>query len=170
MIRKILSALASQLEEFLSRFHNRPEGLATAGLIGNSAEERPNKMVISLLNMERETAGGISSGVRRTEEGYARTQPPLLMNMNVMLAAVFDERQYGAALEILSDTLRFLQSTPSFQVDATPKDAFEVHEGLGDTMTADDILEGIMRITVLVAVTHPAEFIEINFQQQMQKS
>lgn len=67
MIRKILSALASQLEEFLSRFHNRPEGLATVGLIGNSTEERPNKMVISLLNMERETDGSISSGVRRTE-------------------------------------------------------------------------------------------------------
>lgn len=97
-------------------------------------------------------------------------QPPLLMNMNVMLAAVFDERQYGAALEILSDTLRFLQSTASFQVDGTPEDAFEVYVGLGDTMTADDILEGIMRITVLVAVTHPAEFIEITFQQQMQKS
>ena len=135
MIHKILITYAALLEEYLSRFHNRPEGLATAGLIGNSAEERPNKMVISLLNMERETAGGISSGVRRTEEGYARTQPPLLMNMDVMLAAVFDERQYGAVLEILSDTLRFLQSTPSFQADATPKDAFEVHVGLGDTMT-----------------------------------
>lgn len=53
---------------------------------------------------------------------------------------------------------------------ATPEDAFEVHVGLGDTMTAEDILEGVMRITVLVAVTHPAEFIEITFQQQMQKS
>lgn len=53
---------------------------------------------------------------------------------------------------------------------AYPEDAFEVHVGLGDTMTADDILEGIMRIKVLVAVTHPAEFIEITFQQQMQKS
>ena len=53
---------------------------------------------------------------------------------------------------------------------ATPDDAFEVHVGLGDTMTAEDILEGIMRITVLVATSHPAEFIEITFQQQMQKS
>ena len=53
---------------------------------------------------------------------------------------------------------------------ATPEDAFEVHIGLGDTMTAEDILDGIMRITVLVAVTHPAEFIEITFQQQAQKS
>lgn len=53
---------------------------------------------------------------------------------------------------------------------ATPEDAYSVHVGLGDTMTAEDILEGIMRITVLVAISHPAEFIEITFQQQMQKS
>jgi len=53
---------------------------------------------------------------------------------------------------------------------ATPEDAFSVHIGLGDTMTPEDILEGIMRITVLVAVVRPAEFIEITFQQQAQKS
>lgn len=53
---------------------------------------------------------------------------------------------------------------------AVPDDAFSVHVGLGETMTSEDILEGIMRITVLVAVTRPAEFIEITFQQQMQKS
>lgn len=53
---------------------------------------------------------------------------------------------------------------------ASPEDAYEVHVGLGDTMTGEDILEGIMRITVLVAITRPAEFIEITFQQQMQKS
>ena len=51
-----------------------------------------------------------------------------------------------------------------------PEDAYEVHVGLGDTMTADDMLNGIMRVTVLVAITRPAEFIEITFQQQMQKS
>ncbi|MCY4333704.1 MAG: phage tail sheath subtilisin-like domain-containing protein [Litoreibacter sp.] len=53
---------------------------------------------------------------------------------------------------------------------AVPTDAFSVHVGLGETMTPEDILEGILRITVLVAVTRPAEFIEITFQQQMQKS
>lgn len=53
---------------------------------------------------------------------------------------------------------------------ASPEDAYSVHVGLGDTMTPEDILEGIMRITVLVAISHPAEFIEITFQQQMQKS
>ena len=53
---------------------------------------------------------------------------------------------------------------------AIPDDAFSVHVGLGETMTPEDILEGILRVTVLVAISRPAEFIEITFQQQMQKS
>lgn len=53
---------------------------------------------------------------------------------------------------------------------AVPSDAFSVHVGLGETMTPEDLLEGILRVTVLVAVSRPAEFIEITFQQQMQKS
>lgn len=53
---------------------------------------------------------------------------------------------------------------------ASPEDAFSVHVGLGETMTSVDILEGVLRITVLVALIRPAEFIEITFQQQMQKS
>jgi uncharacterized protein len=53
---------------------------------------------------------------------------------------------------------------------AVPEGAFSVHVGLGDTMTPDDILEGVLRVTVLVAISRPAEFIEITFQQQMQKT
>ena len=53
---------------------------------------------------------------------------------------------------------------------ATPDDAFSVDVGLGSTMTADDVLEGRMKVIVKVAIVHPAEFIVISFQQQMQKS
>ncbi len=53
---------------------------------------------------------------------------------------------------------------------ASPADAFSVDCGLGSTMTAEDILNGFMNITVKVAVTHPAEFIIISFQQEMVKS
>ena len=53
---------------------------------------------------------------------------------------------------------------------SNPDDAYSVHVGLGETMTPEDVLEGIMRVTVLVAISRPAEFIEITFQQQMQKS
>lgn len=53
---------------------------------------------------------------------------------------------------------------------AVPADAFSVSVGLGTTMTALDILEGIMRVEVKVAISRPAEFIVITFEQQMQKS
>lgn len=51
-----------------------------------------------------------------------------------------------------------------------PSQAYEVEVGLGSTMTANDILDGVMNITVKVAVTRPAEFIVITFEQKMQES
>lgn len=51
-----------------------------------------------------------------------------------------------------------------------PADAYNVQVGLESTMTADDILNGMMRVMVLVAVSHPTEFIAISFQQEMQKA
>ena len=49
-------------------------------------------------------------------------------------------------------------------------DAFSVDVGLGTTMTSDDLLNGYLRVTVRVAVAHPAEFIVIAFQQQQATS
>jgi phage tail sheath protein FI len=37
-------------------------------------------------------------------------------------------------------------------------------------MTANDILDGMLKLTVKVAIVRPAEFIVITFQQQQQKS
>jgi phage tail sheath protein FI len=53
---------------------------------------------------------------------------------------------------------------------STPADAFSVEIGLGSTMTANDILDGMLKLTVKVAIVRPAEFIVITFQQQQQKS
>jgi uncharacterized protein len=46
--------------------------------------------------------------------------------------------------------------------------AFSVSCGLGDTMTADDILNSVLIVSVLVAVNRPAEFIVMTFQQQIE--
>jgi hypothetical protein len=55
-------------------------------------------------------------------------------------------------------------------VGPKPADAFSVSVGLGTTMTNDDIQNGRMIVAVKVALSHPAEFIEITFQQEMQKA
>ena len=51
MIRKILTYYAERLEEYLSRTHRQPEGIATVGLIGTASEETPDKLVVSLVNL-----------------------------------------------------------------------------------------------------------------------
>ncbi|PWR01047.1 hypothetical protein DKT77_19135 [Meridianimarinicoccus roseus] len=48
--------------------------------------------------------------------------------------------------------------------------AYQVLVGLGVTMTADDILNGILRVVVRVAPVRPAEFIEITFEQMLPSS
>jgi uncharacterized protein len=53
---------------------------------------------------------------------------------------------------------------------AKPEEAFNVQVGLGTTMTAQDILDGYLRVTVMIAVTHPAEFIVVTVEQELAQS
>lgn len=53
---------------------------------------------------------------------------------------------------------------------AKPEDAFFVSVGLGQTMTAQDILEGRMIVKIGYAPSRPAEFVILEFTQMQQKS
>lgn len=91
---------------------------------------------------------------------------------NACKAYVFDPNTANTWVNIKSMIANFLTGIwkRGGLAGAIPDDAFSVHVGLGETMTPEDILEGTLRVTVLVALVRPAEFIEITFQQQMQKS
>ncbi|MEI8634195.1 phage tail sheath subtilisin-like domain-containing protein [Vibrio sp. PP-XX7] len=49
---------------------------------------------------------------------------------------------------------------------ASEGEAFFVHVGLGESMTPQDILEGLMKIKIGLAASRPAEFIELTFQHK----
>lgn len=70
---------------------------------------------------------------------------------------------------MLSDFLRGIWKRGGL-AGATPEDAYEVHVGLGETMTPEDILDGKLRVRVLAALVRPGEFIEISMELQMQKA
>ncbi|MEM0995514.1 MAG: phage tail sheath C-terminal domain-containing protein [Bacteroidota bacterium] len=53
---------------------------------------------------------------------------------------------------------------------AKPDDAFFVNVGLGETMTAQDILEGRLIIEIGLAAVRPAEFIILKFSHKLQES
>ncbi len=52
----------------------------------------------------------------------------------------------------------------------TPDRAFYVNVGLGETMTAQDVLEGNMIVEIGMAVVRPAEFIVLKFSHKMQEA
>jgi len=53
---------------------------------------------------------------------------------------------------------------------ATPEQAFYVSIGLGETMSAQDILEGRMTVEIGMAAVRPAEFIVLRFSHKLQEA
>jgi hypothetical protein len=53
---------------------------------------------------------------------------------------------------------------------AKPEEAFFVNVGLGETMSADDILNGKLIVEIGMAAVRPAEFIILNFSHKLQES
>lgn len=88
MIKKILTYCAEQLNSYLGRYYHRPQGLAEVGHIGQRTGEIPNKVIVSLVNVERETAGGISNNVQTYGGSFTSSSAPFLLNLKVMFAAV----------------------------------------------------------------------------------
>jgi phage tail sheath protein FI len=87
-------------------------------------------------------------------------------------AYVFEPNDAGTWITVKSMITNFLTNLwkQGALAGAVPEQAFNVQIGLGVTMTPNDILDGIMKITVQVAIVHPAEFIVITFQQLQQQS
>ena len=98
-----------------------------------------------------------------------------MLEQSIRLAAkalVFEPNTADTWVTIKSMIVNFLTSIwkRGGLAGATPEDAFSVSVGLGETMTQQDILDGILRVTALVTISRPAEFIEITFEQKMQTS
>jgi len=104
--------------------------------------------------------------VRRTlimiEQSVANAAFSLVFEAN-------DRSTWTTCTALISNFLHNLWVAGALQ-GASADDAYSVAVGLGSTMTADDILDGIMRVQVNVALVHPAEFIIITYEQQMAKS
>jgi len=91
---------------------------------------------------------------------------------NSVEAYVFEPNTARTWIKVRTSIVNFLTDVwkQGALVGASTTEAFQVDVGLGTTMTPQDILEGLMKITIKVAISRPAEFIELTFQQKMQES
>lgn len=99
----------------------------------------------------------------------------IMLEQSIKLAArayVFEPNENNTWVKVQSMISSFLfnQWKQGALAGSKPEDAYSVAVGLGTTMTGDDVLNGYMNVFIKVAISRPAEFIVLSFQQQMQKS
>jgi hypothetical protein len=118
MIDKAMSFIVGEINSLLSTRFQTNEDIAVLSSLANPDGTLPpaieNKIVISLINVEREaSANGSSWPMRGGLEGHGRVSPPLGLNLMVMVTASFGGN-YGEALKVLGNVMAFLQSKPMF--------------------------------------------------------
>ena len=80
-----------------------------------------------------------------------------------------DANTWGRVRAMIENFL-VLQWKAGALAGAKQEHAFFVRVGLGQTMTAQDILNGYMNVEIGLAVVRPAEFIILKFSHKMQES
>lgn len=112
MIPIILSHLASSLSDFFRRSFSLNEDICCIKpLINISQSGQNNKIHLSLTNIERETTTGIQFNQNRVSPSYSQKgTPSWMLNIYVLFAVVFSEKQYEESLQVLSGVILFLQN------------------------------------------------------------
>jgi len=111
----VLSALLSfknALSDHLRMSFRLAEDIVLLGPFeGSEKKTAPNKIVVSLINIERETVSGLKFSYSNVSTSqYKSTKPAWLLNLYVMVGALFSEKQYEEGLQLLSGALTFIQN------------------------------------------------------------
>lgn len=145
MIHTLLNTLAEKMNEFLLSYYNRAEVMVEVGVIEPTAdEEASDKIILSVLNIERETAMGISNPYSKSDTNLlSKKSAPWCLNIDIIVAAVFSGKGYGESLKVLSDCISFLQQNAVFQLPEGPKITLEpVTLGIQELSNVWSILGG----------------------------
>jgi phage tail sheath protein FI len=100
--------------------------------------------------------------VRRTAmvigQSIKRALPPFVFEPN-------DANTWNRLRHLIENFLFGLWQQGALQ-GTKPEHAYVVHIGLGSTMTNDDVSNGLLKISVMIALLRPAEFLILTFQQK----
>lgn len=118
MINLITTKLTSLLNEYLNAFYDLPEEMVEAGIPDASTEEAPNKIRVTLFNVEQESTLRNGNTYHSLPSGnFSRSAPPWYLNLYFIVAAVFTAERYSEALKAISKAIAFLQSNTSLVLE-----------------------------------------------------
>ncbi|MCG2584151.1 DUF4255 domain-containing protein [Massilia sp. TS11] len=117
MIDTALGFVLTELNTYLSASFGGGEKHAVLGSVASPAagglDPNENRVVLSLVNLERETAIGSTGFVAGAAGAYTKTNPTLYLNLYVLVAANYPNN-YDNALKMLSACMGFFQARQLF--------------------------------------------------------
>lgn len=124
MIDKAMAFIMGELNSVLLARFQSSENLVILSSVSNPDGSLPsgieNKVVLTLINVEREAAANSGTwAARAANEGFVRTSPPLSLNLLMMVTASFASN-YSEALRFLGSVMGFFQAKPSFNAQNSP--------------------------------------------------
>lgn len=123
MIDQTLSFLLGELNAFLGATYPTPEPHAVLSDLalpdGTPPQGLDNKVVITLINVERETAAHGAERPTLAKDGTLRQSQALNLNLLFLLSVSYNNN-YAEALRWLSTSLGFFQAKPYFTPENSP--------------------------------------------------
>jgi hypothetical protein len=121
MLSKVLTTLAMQVDDYLRRAFRLNEEIVSLQPPASGSQSAPsNRLHLFFANIERETAGGIAFNQQVASGGHFQSaMPAWQLNVYMMLAAVFGEKQYSEGLQLLSGAAAFFQANNQFTLPET---------------------------------------------------
>jgi len=115
MIYNALNTITKKINEYLNlKYSSDSNYLELCNLIdhtGGLAVVDPNKIIATLVNIERETAMGINHRVLDINQGKnALSNPPVYINFYVLFSSVYTGDNYTEGLKFIASIIDFFQT------------------------------------------------------------
>lgn len=131
MIYNALLCLTEEINEYFNaKLKINEDKVILSGIInqdGTIAAPGENKILLTLVNIERETIGK-NNAVREAAKTSAKAAPAVNINLHVLFSAYFASNNYPEALRFLSFIIGYLQSKTVFTKSNTPKMAENIEK------------------------------------------
>jgi len=124
MIYTTLQIISNKFEQYISSKFNLGERVVLLSSPANieAGTEITNKILVSLLNIERDTSAGIryNHAVSSDDQAYS-SRPSIHINLHVLVSANFIEKNYDESLKYLSSALEMVQANDLLTLHNTPE-------------------------------------------------
>ncbi|MDR1370027.1 MAG: DUF4255 domain-containing protein [Dysgonamonadaceae bacterium] len=121
MIYKPLILLTRLLNDHLKNYFKLKNDIVYLSSVNDREKTlSSNRVNVTMVNIERETAGGIQMSRQHIGKNLsARIAPGWQINLYVLFSVLFQEKQYNESLRILSGVMSFIQKKNKYDEQDT---------------------------------------------------